>query len=107
MRLNNKICINATDYAVRSYNCSLRVIRFWLDNAECSAQWGGSDNPEGRLIEVMVEGTTMKIGANDIFKVKRSKNLGFQQFFEIIMSVSYRSERRAPLQYAAPYWSLL
>ena len=29
---------------------------------------------------------TMKIGANDIFKVKRTKNPVFQQFFKIIMN---------------------
>ena len=51
MRLNNKVSINAMDYAAGSYNCTLRVIRFWSDNAECSAQCGRSDNPEGRLIE--------------------------------------------------------
>ena len=42
MRLNNKVCINTTDYAARSWNCSLRVIRFWSDNAVCSAQCGRS-----------------------------------------------------------------
>ena len=30
----------------------------------------------------------MKIGANDIFKVKRTKKLGFQQFFKIIMNAN-------------------
>ena len=47
----------------------------------------------------------MKIGANDIFKVKRTKNLGFQQFFKIIKSTSYWSEKKAKLQYVAPYCS--
>ena len=29
----------------------IRAIRFWSDNAECSAQCGRSDNPEGQLTE--------------------------------------------------------
>ena len=40
------------DYAARTWNCSLRVIRFWSDNAKCSAQCGRSDNLEDRLTEM-------------------------------------------------------
>ena len=54
MRLKNKVCIKATVCAAWTQNCSLRVIRFWSDNAECSAQCDRSDNQEGRLIEVLL-----------------------------------------------------
>ena len=48
MRLNRKVCINVTDCAARSSNCSLS-----------SSQCGRSDNPEGwltqcRIIEVLL-----------------------------------------------------
>ena len=46
--------INATYYAARNENCSLRVIRFSSDNAECSAQYCRSDNPEGQLTECRI-----------------------------------------------------
>ena len=36
---------------MRLKNKVIRVIRFWSDNSECSAQCGRSDNPEGRLTE--------------------------------------------------------
>ena len=51
---NNKVCINTTDYAARSLNCLLRVIWFWSDNAEGSAQCRRLDNPEGRLTECRI-----------------------------------------------------
>ena len=36
---------------MRLKNKVIRVIRFWSDNAKCSAQYGRLDNPEGRLTE--------------------------------------------------------
>ena len=35
----------------------------------------------------------MKISADDICTVKRTKNLAFQQFFNIIMNTSHWSEK--------------
>ena len=55
--------------------------------------------------DVLKTNMTMKTGANDIFKIKRIKNSIFQQFFKIIMNTRYLSEKRANLQYVAPYWS--
>ena len=42
--------------------------------------------------DVLNTNMTMKIRANDIFKVKRTKNSSFKQFFEIFLNTSYRSE---------------
>ena len=39
---------------MRLKNKVIGVIRFWSDNAECSAQCGRSDNPEGRLTECRI-----------------------------------------------------